>query len=40
MNVAILWDIAPRSMNVNGQFEGESFLHRQGLKSAEQETSA
>jgi hypothetical protein len=38
-NVAIFWDVALYSPNVNRRFGGTYRLHHQGKKSAEQETS-
>jgi hypothetical protein len=37
--VAVFWDIAPCSPYMNRCFRGTYRLHRQGLNSAEQETS-
>jgi hypothetical protein len=34
MNVAIIWDIAPCSLNVNRRFGGTYHLHDEGRKSA------
>jgi hypothetical protein len=39
MNVAIFWDIAPYSPNMNRRFGGTYRLHVQGRKLAEQESS-
>jgi hypothetical protein len=39
INVAIFWDIQPCSPYVNRRFGGTYYLHLQGRKSAEQETS-
>jgi hypothetical protein len=39
MNVMIFWDTAPCSPYANRRFRGKYYLHLQGKKSAEQETS-
>jgi hypothetical protein len=39
MNVPIIWDIAPCSLYVSRRFVG-TYLHLQGRKSIEQETSS
>jgi hypothetical protein len=39
MDVVFFWDIAPCSSYVNRHFGGRYYLHLQGKKLAEQETS-
>jgi hypothetical protein len=39
VNVAIFWDIAPCNTFVKQRFGRTHYLHLQGLKSAEQQTS-
>jgi hypothetical protein len=39
MNVAIIWDIAPRSPRVNRSFGGTYHLHLHGRTTTELETS-